>query len=130
MMSGQYKELDTLRAFLANINRVVEEKIEPARLADLLVQNEIISSFSARDIISPSGLSSYLKISRLVNNVYSRIQSVASQREATKVFNIFVLILYDDLQLQELGVQMVEVCSKSLEILFTIMNTLTLLHIR
>lgn len=115
-MSHQYKELDTLRSFIATINRTVTESVEsaPRLLADYLVQHNLISKISASNIVSPSGLPDYNKISKLVSVVYSYIQTVPTQEQATTVFNKFVLILHDDLGLKDLAKQLVQHCSKSI----------------
>lgn len=115
-MSRQYRELDTLRKFTATINSHITESTEPRLLADLLFQHDLISKISGNNIVSPQGLPNYNKISKLVSVVYSYIQTVATQEQATTVFNKFVLIIHNDLKLKDLAEQLVKHCGESINV--------------
>ncbi len=106
---SQYKELDTLRSFTAKLNLALS-KLPVLRLfADLLVQHELVGETAARNIVSPTGIDDYNKVSGLMTAVYSYVRTVSSQEKATQIFNKLVLILYNDpLGLRDLAEQLVK----------------------
>ena len=105
----QYKELDTLRSFTAKLNIALSTLPVPRLFADLLVQDKLVGEAAARNIVSPTGIDDYNKVSRLMSAVYSYVQTVSSQEKATLIFNKLVIILHNDpLGLEDLAQQLVQ----------------------
>ncbi len=103
----QYEELNTLRSFTAKLNTALSTG-SVSRFSDLLVENKLVGDSAARNIVSPTGIDDYSKVSKLVTAVYTYVKTVSSQEKATSIFDTFVLILYDYLDLKDIAEQLVK----------------------
>lgn len=104
----QYEELNTLRSFTAKLNTALSTMGSVRRFADLLVENKLVGEAAARNIVSPTGIDDYSKVSRLTSALYTYVKTVSTQEKATSIFNTFVLIMYNDLEQTDLAKQLVD----------------------
>lgn len=111
-MSRRTKEGDVLQLMTATLNAITSNQSDPVRFGDVVCSAGFMSEKAARGIMSIGGITNYDKVSRIMSAVVNHVTSQSSPAVVTRKFNQFVLLLYNELSLDGLALQLVEKLSK------------------
>ncbi len=114
-MSRRTKEGDVLQKMGATLNKVITQGSDSSRFGTAASSAGFMSQQSALGIATMTGVEEYTKVSRIMAAVRDHITTYGGRQSVEKVtekYNQFVLLVYDDLELNDLAQMLVDNLSK------------------
>lgn len=117
-MSRRTKEKDALQKMGATLNKVISAQSNATVFASAASSAGFISSDRAVGVASMTGVTEYAKVGKIMAAVTDNITMCGvggNLEKVTEKYNKFVLLVYHELELTELAVQLVDALRKFAE---------------
>ena len=107
ILDQRSKEGDVLRKMTATLNVAISKHSDPVRFADAAYSDGFIADQVRLDTMSLVS-TAYLKVSKIMSAVESHITQQTTYDEVCRMFNQFIILLHNKLELKDVARQLVD----------------------